>query len=122
MSPIFAPSFWACLTLEFMNTVQRVPRSTGDPAYSASFTKSASGMFRDSAKFSIKEPHPAEQASLRLILSMTPLRMRMHLMSWPPMSRMNETRGSKKAAAVKCATVSTSSMSRRNAAVSRALP
>ena len=24
-----APSFWACLTEEFMNTVQRLPRSTG---------------------------------------------------------------------------------------------
>ena len=29
MSPTLAPSFCACLTEEFMNTVQRVPRSTG---------------------------------------------------------------------------------------------
>ena len=35
-----APSFWACLTLEFMNTVQRLPRSTGLSANSASFANS----------------------------------------------------------------------------------
>ncbi len=35
-----APSFWACLTLEFMNTVQRLPRSTGLSANRASFANS----------------------------------------------------------------------------------
>ena len=39
MSWTDAPSFWACLTLEFMNTVQRVPRSTGSLAKSASAAK-----------------------------------------------------------------------------------
>ena len=29
ISLTLAPSFCACLTLEFINTVQRVPRSTG---------------------------------------------------------------------------------------------
>ena len=29
MSSTEAPSFWACLTEEFMNTVQREPRFTG---------------------------------------------------------------------------------------------
>ena len=29
ISPTVAPSFWACFTEEFMNTVQREPRSTG---------------------------------------------------------------------------------------------
>ena len=29
MSSTVAPSFWACFTEEFMNTVQREPRSTG---------------------------------------------------------------------------------------------
>ena len=29
MSSVVAPSFWACFTEEFMNTVQRLPRSTG---------------------------------------------------------------------------------------------
>ena len=32
MFSIDAPSFWACFTLEFMNTVQRLPRSTGRSA------------------------------------------------------------------------------------------
>ena len=29
MSSTLAPSFWACFTLEFMNTVHREPRFTG---------------------------------------------------------------------------------------------
>ena len=29
MSSTLAPSFWACLTEEFMNTVHREPRFTG---------------------------------------------------------------------------------------------
>ena len=34
------PSFWACLTFEFINTVHLVPKSTGFFAKSASFAKS----------------------------------------------------------------------------------
>ena len=37
---MLAPSFWACLTLEFMKTVQRLPRSTGRSAKRPSFAKS----------------------------------------------------------------------------------
>ena len=32
MFSMVAPSFWACLTLEFIKTVQRLPRSTGRSA------------------------------------------------------------------------------------------
>ena len=105
-----------------MKTVQRVPRSTGAGAASAASTKSCSGICKDSAKFSIKEPQPAEQASFRLILSIKPPLTCMHLMSWPPISSTKETSGSKKRAAVKWATVSTSSTSRCRAAVRSALP
>ena len=41
MSATVAPSFWACFTLEFMNTVQRVPRSVGFSANRASLAKSS---------------------------------------------------------------------------------
>ena len=41
MSSTLAPSFWACLTLEFMNTVQRDPRLTGCLASRPSLAKSA---------------------------------------------------------------------------------
>ena len=40
MFSIDAPSFCACFTLEFMNTVQRLPRSTGLSANRPSFAKS----------------------------------------------------------------------------------
>ena len=36
-----APSFWACFTEEFINTVQREPRSTGLSAKRPSLAKSA---------------------------------------------------------------------------------
>ena len=36
-----APSFCACFTLEFINTVQRVPRSIGCSANRAAFAKSS---------------------------------------------------------------------------------
>ena len=36
-----APSFWACFTEEFINTVHREPRSTGLSANSPSLAKSA---------------------------------------------------------------------------------
>ena len=38
---MLAPSFCACLTEEFMNTVQREPRSTGVRANRPSFAKSS---------------------------------------------------------------------------------
>ena len=63
MSATVAPSFCACFTLEFINTVQRVPRSIGFLAKRASFAKSRTLKFKDFAKVSIKEPQPEEQAS-----------------------------------------------------------
>ena len=41
MSATLAPSFWACFTLEFINTVQRDPRFTGFLVNSPSLEKSA---------------------------------------------------------------------------------
>ena len=41
MSSTVAPSFWACLTEEFINTVQREPRSTGYLAMRPRWAKSA---------------------------------------------------------------------------------
>ena len=40
MFSTLAPSFWACFTLEFMKTVQRLPRSTGRSAKRPSFENS----------------------------------------------------------------------------------
>ena len=40
MFSMLAPSFWACLTLEFMKTVHRLPRSTGRSANRPSFANS----------------------------------------------------------------------------------
>ncbi len=50
MSATVAPSFCACFTLEFINTVQRVPRSIGFFAKRASFAKSRTLKFKDFAK------------------------------------------------------------------------
>ena len=43
MSSTVAPSFCACLTEEFMNTVQREPRSTGSIRKQAEFCKILNG-------------------------------------------------------------------------------
>ena len=88
-----APSFWACFTREFMNTVQRVPRSTGVLLSMALSANSAALMPRPWAKFSINEPQPAEQASFRVILPMFPLLIWKHFMSCPPMSSTQVTSG-----------------------------
>lgn len=69
MSASVAPSFWACLTLEFMKTVQREPRSMGLLASRAAWEKSWMDIFKDLAKVSRKEPQPDEQASLSRISS-----------------------------------------------------
>ena len=110
-----APSFCACLTEEFINTVQREPRSTGRSAYSPSAANSATLYPSAPAKVCRNEPQPEEQASLRKILSIAPFLTLKHLMSCPPMSMMKSTCGSKRLAAVKCATVSTTPASRVNA-------
>ena len=64
ISPIGTLSRWACLTLEFIKTVQRVPKSHGAFACSAAVTKSLSGNCNCAAKVSKNEPQPEEQASL----------------------------------------------------------
>ena len=103
-----APSFCTCLTLEFINTVQRVPKSTGRRAVRPRRANSCAVRPRVWAKVSMNEPHPEEQASLSTIESMTPSRTWKLFMSCPPMSSTNETSGRKCRAAVRCATVSTS--------------
>ena len=122
MSPTVAPSFWACFTREFMNTVQRLPRSTGLSAPMAALANSWTVRPMESAKLSMKLPQPDEHASLSMMCSMTPLRTRRHFMSWPPMSRMNSTSGTNALAPRRCATVSISPESARRASMSRASP
>ena len=92
-SPMVAPSFCACLTREFMKTVQREPRSTGSVALVAAVANSRTSIFMESAKDAIKEPQPAEQASFSMMCSMTPSLTCRHFMSWPPISRMKSTSG-----------------------------
>ena len=67
ISSTFAPSFWACFTFEFINTVQRLPKSIGVFDSNASFAKSLTSYPKDLAKVSINEPHPLEQASFNKI-------------------------------------------------------
>ena len=76
-----APSFCACLTLEFIKTVQRVPRSTGAFANKASLAKFSAVNPSEFAKFSMNEPHPEEQASLSNIVSTAPFLSLMHFIS-----------------------------------------
>ena len=108
MSLTAAPSFCACLTLEFMKTVQRVPRSTGAFDSIAMAANSPAVMLSPCAKFSMKEPHPAEQASLSVMLPMLPSLTKKHFMSCPPMSMTNVTSGQNSCAARRWANVSTS--------------
>ena len=100
MSSTVAPSFWDCLTEEFINTVHRLPRFTGASAWSPFSAKAATSKPMDLAKVSIKDPQPEEQASLSIMESMAPFLILKHLMSWPPMSRMKSTSGQKCLAAV----------------------
>ena len=100
ISSAVAPSFWDCFTDEFMNTVQRLPRFTGARAKSPFLENSSAVYPMDRAKVSMNEPHPEEQASLSMMLSMAPFLIRKHLMSWPPMSRMKSTPGMNRLAAV----------------------
>ena len=122
MSPTVAPSFCACFTRLFMNTVQRLPRSTGRSAAMAVCANSATSRFRPVAKLSMKLPQPDEQASFSMMWSITPSFTRRHFMSCPPMSRMNSTPGSISCAPRKCATVSISPESTRSASSSRPSP
>ncbi|MPM60915.1 hypothetical protein SDC9_107769 [bioreactor metagenome] len=100
MSLRVAPSLWACLTLEFMNTVHLVPRSTGFFDNTAASANSWTLISSDLANVSMKEPQPEEQASLSIMESITPFFMIMLFMSCPPMSIMKSTPFRKKSAAL----------------------
>src|SRR3989304_3561806 len=67
ISLIEAPSRNDCLTFEFMNTVQRVPRSQGASPLVASFANSAAVYPMLRAKDSTNEQHPEKHASLIFI-------------------------------------------------------
>ena len=100
LSATVAPSFWACLTLEFINTVHLEPKSTGFCENVPSFAKSSIDIESDFAKVSRNEPQPEEQASLSIILSITPFLICRHFISWPPISSIKSTSGSKYLAAL----------------------
>ena len=93
MSAMEDPSFCACFTLEFMNTVHLVPRSTGLFDLRASSANSGTVMLTDFAYVSINEPQPEEQASFSIMLLIAPSFISMHFISWPPMSRIKLTSG-----------------------------
>ena len=76
-----APSFWACLTFEFINTVHLVPKSTGILDPSASSANSSTLVLTDLANVSINDPHPAEQASFSMILLIAPSLIFIHFIS-----------------------------------------
>ena len=93
MSGTPAPSRRHCLTLEFMNTVQRVPKSQGASEKHAMRANSATGCFSDAANASTNEPQPDEHASLISSRLIAWFSTKIAFMSCPPMSRMNETSG-----------------------------
>ena len=86
MSPTSAPSFWACLTELFMNTVQRDPRSTGRSDCIAARANERTSVPMVSANVWRNEPQPELHASLTAMESTAPRRMRRYFMSGPPMS------------------------------------
>ena len=81
MSSTVAPSFWACFTDEFINTVQREPKSDGFLLKRPSLANSSTLYPIAFANVSMKEPQPDEHASLSIIESIAPLRIRKHFMS-----------------------------------------
>ena len=93
MSSEVAPSRIACFTLEFIKTVQRVPRSYGCGASHAMRAKSPTVYPNILAKVSMKEPQPEEQASLISSRRMVWFSTKMAFISCPPMSRMKDTSG-----------------------------
>ena len=81
MSATSAPSRKACLILEFMKTVQRVPKSQGAWAKTAFWANSEAVKPKELAKVSMNEPQPDEQASFSSIRFRTPSSMNMAFMS-----------------------------------------
>ena len=72
----------------FIKTVQRLPSSAGCLDRKARSAISVVGTPMVLAKFSKKDPQPAEQASLTTISVMIPSSIQMAFMSWPPISRI----------------------------------
>ena len=101
------PFLCSVITLLFMNTVHRLPRTAGSSDAKTALAIPRAGMFRDAAKFSRNEPHPEEHASLTTIFVMTPWSTQIAFISCPPISRMKLTPSTYFAAARVWATVST---------------
>ena len=100
ISPTLYPSFCACLIFEFINTVHLEPKSTGAFDSIAACTKSWIDMFKLFANVSMNDPHPDEQASLSIMLSITSPFILMYFISCPPMSMILVTFGMNFLAAV----------------------
>ena len=122
MSSGVLPFFCSVTTLEFMNTVQRLPSTAGFCARNAAEAISRTSIPNDFAKLPKNDPHPDEHASLTRMSVTTPSSTQMAFMSCPPISRMNDTSGAYFAAATSCATVSTICTSAWNARPNRASP
>lgn len=90
MSETDAPSRSTCFTFEFMNTVQRVPKSHGDGARQAA--RQRPRPYYPGIGRTCDERAAAGRAgsftSMRVI---APLSANMAFMSCPPISRTNET-------------------------------
>ena len=91
----------------FMNTVHRLPSSAGAWERKAASATRSTGIPRVEAKFSRKDPHPEEQASLSMMLVTTPSFSQMAFMSWPPMSSRKVASGKNRRQPRAWATVST---------------
>ena len=91
----------------FMNTVHRLPSSAGAWERKAASATRSTGSPRVEAKFSRKDPHPEEQASLSMMLVTTPSFSQMAFMSWPPMSSRKVASGKNRRQPRAWATVST---------------
>ena len=81
MSATVAPSFCACLTRLFINTVHLVPKSTGFGAINAILENSCTLIPIVRAKLSKKLPQPEEQASFSWMEVMAPSFILRHFMS-----------------------------------------
>ena len=82
------------LTMElFMKTVQREPRFAGLLEAKAWAEICSTGMCSVAPKLSRKLPQPLEHASFTVMFVTMPWSSQMAFMSWPPMSRMNDTSG-----------------------------
>ena len=122
MSATDAPSRNTCLTLEFINTVQRVPRSQGACDVHASWAKSVTLYPILLANVWMNVPHPELQASLSSMRTTVPFSTKIAFMSCPPISRIKLTSGINDAAARSCAIVSMMPLLSPNAALMSSSP